>query len=742
MKNDLEFSDQILEMNNQGNFYQLTQIREDDQALRSCIEETVKQLLGNKTDFSNPGMLLGKIQSGKTRAFIGVIALAFDNGYDMSIVLTKGTKALAAQTYERLRRNFYTYINNDEVQICDIMHLPSNFTKFELQQKLVIVVKKEVNNLNRIIKALQETYPDLSQKKILIVDDEADYASIGFHLDKEEGIIELKKIARQINDLRSKVASCSFLQVTATPYSLYLQPEDLSIESLDIKFKPIRPAFTVQLPSYEGYIGGDCYFKDNDESDSASSYLYQEVPTEELQALGKEDKRVFKLEEVLQSPKIEILRLAVINFIVGACIRRLQQRKNGQKEKKYSFIIHTERARASHAWQERIVICMKEMLAKECHGNSQLFNRLISDSYDGLLLSIQSFNKNCPTKDEVFQEVKKAIEEDYLMIARVNSENDIKQLLDDTGQLKLRTPLNIFIGGQILDRGLTIDNLIGFYYGRRPNRFQQDTVLQHSRMYGFRPIEDLAVTRFYTAKVIYDAMKRIHELDLGLRDAFTLGAQGAGVVFVHKDSSDKIVPCSPNKILLSTTTTLRPYKRILPVGFQTDYKTKIKRSIEHIDELIATLLKDRDPEKAFLIDVQHAKEIIHQIYAALIFDEEFYNNEDEFKAVMEFLSQTTLNQAEKSKVWCLVRFDRNLSRFQDDKITYSDAPDSKKEREIAKQTAIDIPIIVFLEQNGKEELGWRGASFWWPVLIAPKECPIAIYAKDTVDEKVLQQCLF
>jgi len=45
----------------------------------------------------------------------------------------------------------------------------------------------------------------------------------------------------------------------------------------------------------------------------------------------------------------------------------------------------------------------------------------------------------------------------------------------------------MFIGGQILDRGITIGNLIGFYYGRNPNRFQQDTVLQHSRMYPLAP---------------------------------------------------------------------------------------------------------------------------------------------------------------------------------------------------------------------------------------------------------------
>jgi hypothetical protein len=79
------------------------------------------------------------------------------------------------------------------------------------------------------------------------------------------------------------------------------------------------------------------------------------------------------------------------------------------------------------------------------------------------------------------------------MITKVNSDNEVEVLLDDFGELKLRTPFNLFIGGQILDRGITIRNLIGFYYGRNPQRFQQDTVLQHSRMYGARPIDDLPV---------------------------------------------------------------------------------------------------------------------------------------------------------------------------------------------------------------------------------------------------------
>ena len=118
-----------------------------------------------------------------------------------------------------------------------------------------------------------------------------------------------------------------------------------------------------------------------------------------------------------------------------------------------------------------------------------------------------------PAFDEVLERVQRALADGELMITKVNSEAQVASLLDDEGQLKLRTPLNIFIGGQILDRGITIANLIGFYYGRDPKKFQQDTVLQHSRMYGFRPLEDRAVTRFHTAVHIHRAMQRMHEAD-------------------------------------------------------------------------------------------------------------------------------------------------------------------------------------------------------------------------------------
>src|SRR5690349_21516305 len=82
-----------------------------------CAEETVSALLTTATTSERPGMLLGKVQSGKTRTFISVLALAFDNGFDIAIVLSKNSKALIQQTYKRLRSEFAMFVDDGEIDI-------------------------------------------------------------------------------------------------------------------------------------------------------------------------------------------------------------------------------------------------------------------------------------------------------------------------------------------------------------------------------------------------------------------------------------------------------------------------------------------------------------------------------------------------------------------------------------------------------------------------------------------------
>lgn len=714
-----------------GSFYTaLNEKNNYDIDMEECIKKTVNGLLDNETTAENPGMLLGKIQSGKTRAFLGTIALSFDNNYDIAVILTKGTKALTQQTLKRLRNEYLSLIDNDKVQIFDIMRLPKNLTGYELEQKMIFIVKKEIKNMERLHTAFTEDYPALKDKKILLVDDEADFASVGFSKTRKDGT-NIKKIAGSIDEFRTTVLKASYLQVTATPYSLYLQPEDMFLDSKHLTFKPIKPKFTVLVPVHDKYIGGEYYFDESEEESSIAYHLYEPVEDDELRILKKEDKRSFKLENSLTSGKVKSLRHAIVNFIVGACIRRLQDENIGNIEKKYSFIIHTEQNKNSHSWQEQIIFSVKNQLTIASEQDNEVFNKLLKKSYDNLCESINIYEISAPPYDIVKDYVRNVLKKGHTMITVVNSEKEVEELLDDSGQLKLRTPLNIFIGGQILDRGITIGNLIGFYYGRKPQRFQQDTVLQHSRMYGARPKEDLTVTRFYTTTSIYAVMKKIHEFDSALRTAFQEGAHDSGVVFIQKDTKNKIIPCSPNKILLSSTTTLKPSLRLLPTGFQIKPKTSINKIVTPIDNIVDSYVHQNE-NKDFLMNIDDALRIVNLIAETFIFDYEW--DVKAFLASLEYLCKQTKIEGNRNKVWVLVRKNRETKRLKKDG-RFENSPDSYQEKGEARNLATDIPALILLRQNGKEENGWKGHAFWWPILIIPSETKTVVFSSDLINEQ-------
>src|SRR6185369_8782317 len=107
--------------------------------------------------------LLGRVQSGKTRAFLGVIARAFDRGYDIAVILTKWTKFLAEQTLSRVKEDFREFIAADQVDVFDILSVP-DLTPYELNRKLIFVVKKEDDNLRRLLDLFRNKYPKLQEK--------------------------------------------------------------------------------------------------------------------------------------------------------------------------------------------------------------------------------------------------------------------------------------------------------------------------------------------------------------------------------------------------------------------------------------------------------------------------------------------------------------------------------------------------------------------------------------------------
>jgi len=246
------------------------------------------------------------------------------------------------------------FIDDGELEIYDIMHAPQSFGAFELDSKLVFVAKKQKDNLRRLIDLFKNN-PAMAAKRILIIDDEADNASIGYT--KKEDLIEAQRIATQVSKLRSAICESSYLQVTATPYSLYLQPTEIEVANV-LEFKPTRPAFTklVRVPS--DYVGGETYFGESarSETDTLESLIYHTIDPKEFDRLKQQDNRSFKLDDALTARQIEGYRAAIVNFIVGGCIQRINVIKAGAKAKKlrYSFLLHSEAGRAAHKWQETL----------------------------------------------------------------------------------------------------------------------------------------------------------------------------------------------------------------------------------------------------------------------------------------------------------------------------------------------------------------------------------------------------
>ena len=715
-------------------FEYITEKRKDSNELKQLMLATATDLLNHKTDEMKPGMLLGLIQSGKTRAFTGVMAKCFDNGFDVAIVFTKNSIALVTQTINRLKTEFEKPIESNKLFVWDIVKVEGGtLTGYILGNKQVFVVKKESKNLDRLHNLFADV-TDLASKKVVIIDDEADQAGVSFVSDKEQDDgIDFAKVAKKMSDFRKllKGNNC-FLQVTATPYSLYLQPEAIQLNNSE--YAPLRPAFTHILRAHPYYVGGEYYFEESMNLESPSSYLHVSVNTEELVFINSKSKtnkaydaRVLK--NTLDSNKIKCFKDAILNFLVGGAIRQKQEESEEEWAPLYhcAFVIHTAHDKTIHAMQKNLVESIVDAL---CEFTSTELENLLQPSYQSLSKSITLSGFSLPSFGVIADIIFKALHNKFVGVVEVNSDKQIVELLGANGQLRLDNPFNIFVGGQTLDRGITIDHLIGFFYGRNPNTFQMDTVLQHSRMYGSRSKEDLAVTRFYTSARIYDAMRRMYWFDKDLRDDFIKNGENAVVRFIAKHGT-QIIPAGPNKLKASNLISFKALSRLLPVGFQTRSQTDIKKKIEEIDNILLTYKTDKE---VFEIPIEKVIDIINAVEETFAYEPRF-GNEGLNWDTAPFIKALSIacEKNNKNTVAILHRVDRQAARFKNEGMTFGDAPDDGKiDLPIAKKHAQYGPVLMLLKQKGREEKEyWRNAPFYWPVLVLPANMPNYVYCEDT-----------
>ncbi len=714
-----------------------------DENLRNCIETTCQYCIENadkssEEKINKPIMLLGKIQSGKTRAYTGIIALAFDNDFDMVFILSKNSRPLINQTVSRMKKEFKDFISSYEVVVSDIMKSNIRISGYQLEQKNIIVAKKEKNNINRLIDFINK-YSIGEKKKCLIIDDEADTTGIGYSKVKGEDVYTLRMVSSKVNEMRGTLDGCVFVEVTATPYALYLQPEFEECEEIH----PIKPLNTVLVPWGKDYIGGDYYFIKSKDVSHPASMLFEPVGVKEHEIVsdqkrkGKkskiEDKRVFRFDEILiNQGKLPVFKRGIINFLVGVIVLKYREVRNTH----YAYVIHTATQKGSHFNLQNITDIFLEQIRNRGEIEETIVEKMLLRSYENIRRSVIAYGMEMPSYEYVKKQFYYVIDKGYYSVDVVNSDNDVDALLDEeSGELRLPTPFSIFVGGQALDRGVTIPNMIGFYYGRNPKTMQQDTVLQHSRMFGYRK-HLLPVTRFYTTERIHSNMEKITEIDIALREDIKNGKQGSGVYFITRKEQDSkfgdgyIKPCSPDKIRISDVIFLRGYKRLLPVGFSPVCKTSYDKVTKNIERLLSE--SHKLDENTYSFTLRQAEDMLSYAYATFVEDEETYRfvTLDEMHTLLRYF-------VKNDKAFCTVYRNLDTGKYKGEELILQDSPDTGQSHfKRAKELAVDVPCLMLFQEKGTNT-GWNERAFWWPVLVAPKNVPKTIYASKIIGEKVV-----
>lgn len=726
----------------QSIYSHLKRVRNYSVELDSTIQTTVQELLSNSPNSSDPGLLLGKIQCGKTRTFVGIMALAFDQDIDAVVVLTKSDNGLVSQTKFRMEYEFEDFLNPRATNIPKVSVYSVDdgleFTQHQIDnEKNIFVCHKNTSRLDQMAGIMKDYFRG---KRILIVDDEADFVSHAYYQTHKQ--TEVGAIALKINELQDSCTYSRYLQVTATPYSLFLQPgHDVQLSNgVATTFKP---RFTTLVPIHDNYIGGKHYFVKSKDVNSMYSHLYIRISDKCMDHLLAKNMNAKVYNKAGTSPTLHDLRYALMSYLVGSAVRILQEKNHG-RQYQTSFFMHVSTLQADHKYEKTVIDnilsdwsqCVKNNSLNDIPGVTSDLLELFALSYEDMKESNEKGNAEreiqlaFPDEQAVMNEVIDILNTGKCIVRIVNSEVPLANLLGKDGQLRLTNPLNIFVGGFRLDRGITIDHMIGFFYGRNPQINQADTVLQHHRMYGSRTKEDMAVTRLYTTQSLYSKMEWIDEMDHQLREMFVKALPGQPeILTIQKSESGNVIPCNRSRLLISELETLSPFKRMLPIGFQTDSSSAIKNTVAQIDQMILTDQAYKKDEEPFEMNVDKAADILKLIRQTYIYSRTIDNNQgmewDEDAMIMAMKQY-----ARNGKVWVYRVTDREIRRVLKNG-TFSDAPDSGRgDGETAKKYAVDRPFLMLLKQKGEVEKGWRNAEFYWPVLRLPQNMKTCMYCKN------------
>lgn len=424
-------------------------------------------------EVAETGIVIGKVQSGKTSNFISVLALAFDNGYKLAIVLGGNTLPLLQQNASRIEDSFHVNAQkltvlktNDHKSLIN----PSRIKEFlENGRKVIIVGLKHTKHIDQIAEIFDNDY--LSELPVLVVDDEGDQAT----LNTKAYTNSFSSTYGAVLALKKRLKRHCFLSITATPQA------NILIETFD----KLSPDFGELVYPGEGYCGLQEFH-----GTDCDKHVY-EIPASEGNIL-----------DIVGVPASVYKAMAM--FFVGNAIRYSRGDMGN-----HAMLVHPSQKKYDHQ------IVMNKLQAVLDDWKSKAKTRLAGRK-DISYIGLQRQLKNA--YDAFVSDGVICVPFEDLENTTLNRIKECSPILlcnsdENASESSKLYPTNIFVGGNLVERGITIKGLAVTYITRRAKRKSNvDNTEQRARWFGYKAAY-LDVCRVFTTKDIKDDFVSILEHD-------------------------------------------------------------------------------------------------------------------------------------------------------------------------------------------------------------------------------------
>jgi hypothetical protein len=465
--------------------------------------------------FQVRGLVVGHIQSGKTANMSALIARAADQGYRLFIILAGVMKDLRAQTQRRLdqeisgasdERNKDTPLVVPEPGADPWVRLTrsglhGDFDAGTVQMDLnprtpkLIVAKKNTWVLRRLNQWLASSPIPLDHLPALVIDDEADQASIDIKYLTDE---EPSTINAAIRDLLAALPKCVYVGFTATPFANVLI--DATIE------QDLYPRdFIASLREPEGYLGPRQLFGLGMTLSDLAPVPPEPPPLDVIRTI--EHDQLDELDQLAPGGDCpDILSRGLLTWLLGCCARLAR----GHDRDHFSMLVHPSQRTADHATFASVLTAEVDLLRGFTARPRSFpdFLRRARELWEGDFLRVSAL-QGVETHDfDTLWRFARGVAES-IEIKVLNTDSD--DILDYTDPPKRY----IVVGGNRLSRGLTLEGLSVSFFTRNANAF--DTLLQMGRWFGFRPgYADL--TRIFVGERMSTQFADLARVELELRE--------------------------------------------------------------------------------------------------------------------------------------------------------------------------------------------------------------------------------